>query len=193
MLKLCWSWDLKPSRTRQIWGPDLKIQAISCQTIKVYRQGAYEPAEAGKRAGGELWERQMPQRNAEHSYYCLNALLLELASCFVSRFLNKFNMSDNNSNRGKNIEVAQMLRQYSIARDMSHGHGIMSSDRGIQAVWPLRLSQGTWALNFDPSEALSKVWYHPSPQRVICYFDVWSGSHVGSQILLQLMNAGACN
>lgn len=53
--------------------------------------------QAGKHR--EFLERQMQQNNVEHSYYYLNAPLLSLAPYFVYPFLNKFNMSDNNSDR----------------------------------------------------------------------------------------------
>ncbi len=146
------------------------MQTINCQTIKVYTVGCIETC----------WGRQESRGNSQRGKYhkgtqsiptivwmflfcsslhVLSTSFLTNSTCLtilLTRFLTD-----------KDTEIAEVLRQHSTARDMSHVHGIMSSDRGIQAVWPLRLSKGTKPLHFDPFEA------GPTQQSLI-----WSESSV---------------
>lgn len=97
----------------------------------------------------------------------------------LTRFLREWVSSS------KVIRIAKILRQYNTARDMSHGHGIMSSDRGIQTWWPWRPSKGTKTWTLTPLEQgpLSKIWPDLTSQWMIPFLNVGSGSYVCCLVL----------
>ena len=156
MLKWCWSRDFKGICHKEhlktdlgFWPEDTRHQLSNYQSVK----DAYKPAEAGRRAGGNS-ERGKCHKGTRSistivwmltsgsSPDVLSTGFLTNSTC-LTPILTGF-LTD------KDTEIAEMLRQYSTARDMSHGHGIMSRDRGIQAGWPLRLSKGTHSWTLTP-------------------------------------------
>lgn len=157
----------------------LKTRAINCQAIKAWRMHMNLPRQAWESTGGILTEANsiVRMRSSYSSLRALSTGFLTNSTCLtaiVTGFL-----------WDKDAEIAKMLRQCSTARDMSHGHGIMSSDRGIQAGWPLRISQGT------PTPELWPLWSrtHLAESDMIrvvrgwfFFSDVSSGSRVSSNL-----------